>query len=40
VRLIAFYQTAFDDYNNWAQTDKKVFERLRRMIADKRQESI
>ena len=34
MRLIAFHQTAFDDYNKWAQTDKKIFERLRRMIIE------
>jgi toxin YoeB len=34
VRLIAFHQTAFDDYNDWAKADKKLFERIRRIIIE------
>jgi toxin YoeB len=34
VRLIAFHQTAFDDYSDWAKTDKKLFERVRRIITE------
>jgi len=34
VRLIAFHQTAFDDYNEWAKSDKKLFERIRRLIVE------
>jgi toxin YoeB len=34
VRLIVFHQSAFDDYNYWASTNKKVFERLQRMITE------
>ena len=34
MRLIAFHQTAFDDYNEWAKTDKKLFERIRRLISE------
>ena len=34
MRLIAFHQTAFDDYNEWAKTDKKLFERIRRLIVE------
>jgi len=34
VRLIAFHKTAFDDYNEWAQTDKKLFQRIQRMIIE------
>jgi toxin YoeB len=34
VRLIAFHQTAFDDYGEWAKTDKKLFERIRRIIIE------
>lgn len=32
MRLIAFHQAAFHDYNDWAKSDKKLFERIRRMI--------
>jgi len=34
VRLIAFHQTAFDDYSEWAKTNKKLFERIRRIIIE------
>jgi toxin YoeB len=34
VRLVAFHQTAFDDFSEWAKTDKKLFERLRRLITE------
>lgn len=34
MRQIAFHQSAFDDYNEWAKTDKKLFERLYRIIAE------
>jgi Txe/YoeB family toxin of Txe-Axe toxin-antitoxin module len=34
VRLIAFHQTAFDDYSEWAKLDRKLFERLRRLIIE------
>jgi len=34
VRLIAFHRTAFDDYSDWAKTDKKLFERIRRLISE------
>jgi toxin YoeB len=34
VRLIAFHQTAFDDFSEWAKTDKKLFERPRRLISE------
>jgi Txe/YoeB family toxin of Txe-Axe toxin-antitoxin module len=34
VRLVAFHQTAFDDYSDWAKTDRKLFERLRRLIIE------
>lgn len=34
MRLIAFHQTAFDDYSEWAKMDKKLFERIRRMISE------
>lgn len=34
MRLIAFHQTAFDDYSEWAKPDKKLLERIRRMIIE------
>lgn len=34
MRLIAFHQTAFDDYSNWARADKKLHDRIRRMIME------
>ena len=34
MRLVAFHQTAFDDYSDWAKTDKKLFDRIRRIIVE------
>ena len=34
MRLVAFHQTAFEDYSGWAKTDKKLFDRIRRMIIE------
>jgi toxin YoeB len=34
MRTIAFHQSAFDQYNEWAKRDKKTFERLRRLITE------
>ncbi len=34
MRIIAFHQKAFDQYNEWAATDKATFERLKRLIAE------
>ncbi len=34
MRLVAFHQTAFDDYSDWAKLDRKIFERLRRLITE------
>lgn len=34
MRLITFHQTAFTDYSNWAKIDKKLFERLHRLIIE------
>ena len=34
MRLITFHQTAFKDYGDWAKTDKRLFERIRRMISE------
>lgn len=29
---MAFHQIAFNDYSDWAKADKKLFERIRRLI--------
>ncbi len=34
MRIIAFHQTAFNDYSDWAKADKKLFERIRRLIIE------
>jgi toxin YoeB len=34
VRIVAFHQSAFEQFNQWALTDKKIFERLVRLIAE------
>ena len=34
MRIIAFNQSAFEQYNEWALQDKKTFERLKRLIAE------
>jgi toxin YoeB len=34
MRIIAFHQSAFEQYNEWALSDKKAFERLKRLIAE------
>lgn len=34
MRVIAFHQEAFEQYSDWAKTDKKLFERLRRLITE------
>jgi toxin YoeB len=34
MRIIAFQQTAFEQYNEWAKTGKKLFERLQRLISE------
>jgi toxin YoeB len=34
MRIIAFHQSAFEQYNEWALQDKKTFERLKRVIAE------
>lgn len=34
MRIVAFHQLAFEQYNEWATTDKKMFERVRRLIAE------
>ena len=34
MRIIAFHQEAFEQYNEWAARDKKTFERLKRLISE------
>lgn len=34
MRVVVFHQPAFDQYNEWATADRKVFERLRRLITE------
>ncbi len=34
MRIVSFHQEAFDQYNEWAKTDKKIFERLHRLIIE------
>jgi len=34
VRLIAFHKQAFEDYSEWAKTDQKLFDRIRRIITE------
>ncbi|MCA1625341.1 MAG: Txe/YoeB family addiction module toxin [Acidobacteria bacterium] len=34
MRLVSFHQTAFEQYNEWAKRDKKLFERLHRLIVE------
>ncbi|HMS38850.1 MAG TPA: Txe/YoeB family addiction module toxin [Pyrinomonadaceae bacterium] len=32
MRLITFHQKVFEDFGNWAKTDRKLFERICRII--------
>ncbi len=34
MRTIAFYQEAFEQYNEWAKSDRKIFDRLHRLIIE------
>lgn len=34
MRIIAFHQEAFEQFGDWARTDKKMFERLNRLISE------
>jgi len=34
MRVVVFHQSAFEQYNEWATTDKKMFERVRRLIGE------
>jgi toxin YoeB len=31
---VTFHRVAFDDYNDWAKLDRKIFERIRRIIVE------
>jgi toxin YoeB len=32
MRIVAFHQIGFEQYNEWAKTDRKLFERLQKLI--------
>lgn len=34
ITIVAFYKTAYEDYNHWEETDKKVFRRIKDLIKD------
>jgi len=34
MRAIAFHKDAFDQYTEWAKRDKKLFERIHRLIVE------
>jgi toxin YoeB len=34
MRIIAFHQKAFEQYNEWAARDRNTFEHLKRIIAE------
>ena len=34
MRIISFHQDAFEQYTAWAKLDKKLFERLHRLIIE------
>lgn len=34
MRNVAFTQTAFDEYNEWFITDKKIIDRIKQLIRD------
>lgn len=34
IEIIAFYKTAYDDFNEWEKTDKKLFKRIKELIKD------
>ena len=34
MRVVAFHQLAFEQYNEWAIVDKRVFEPVRRLITE------
>ena len=34
IEIVAFYKIAYDDYNKWEETDKKLFKRIKELIKD------
>lgn len=34
MRIVAFHKSAFEQYNDWAAADAKMFERVRRLITE------
>lgn len=34
IAIVAFYKVAYEDYNRWEETDKKVFRRIKDLIKD------
>lgn len=34
IEIVAFYKTAYDDYNKWEEADKKLFKRIKELIKD------
>lgn len=34
MRLISFHQEAFEQYTAWSKSDKKIFERLHRLVIE------
>ena len=34
IEIVAFYKIAYDDYNKWDETDKKLFKRIKELIKD------
>ena len=34
ITIIAFYKTAYEDYNDWEAADKKIFRRIKDLIKD------
>ena len=34
MRVVAFHQEAFEQFGEWARTDKKLFERLHRLVIE------
>jgi len=36
MRVVAFHSNSFDEYNEWARTEEKIFQRLVTLIRDTR----
>ena len=34
MRIVSFHQEAFEQYSDWAKSDKKLFDRLHRLIIE------